>query len=77
MQINPDLSFNQHKSILLQKAIAGEIDFDTYFNEVKELEEHFLRAFSPSPIEILADLASRSLENEDMPDAPCGYSNAL
>ena len=58
MQINPNLSFNQHKAILLQKAIAGEIDFDTYFNEVKELEEHFLRP--PDLIETLEDLVSRT-----------------
>ena len=61
MQINPDLSLREHKAILLEKAIARDIDFDTYYNEVKELEEHFLRP--PTVIEILEDLVACTEEH--------------
>ena len=75
MKIDPNLSFNDHKAILLQKAIDGEIDFKTYFNEVSELEEHFFQP--PDLIEILEDLVSRTQENGYTTDEYSGYSNAL
>ena len=61
MQINPDLSFNDHKDILISRAMAGKIDFNTYFDMVSELEDHFFQ--SPDIIEILDDLVSRTQEN--------------
>ena len=61
MKINPDLSLNEHKAILLQQAVEGHIDFDTYINEIKEVEEHFYRP--PTMIEILEDLVECTKEH--------------
>ena len=62
MQIDSALSFNEHKALLLSKATAGEIDFNTYFNEVSELEDHFFLA--PDMIEILEDLVDRTEQHD-------------